>query len=113
MCGIVGLFLKDRSLEPRLGELSAGMLATMCERGPDSAGFAVYGAAQAGRSKITLQSPDPDKDFAGLGRPSRQGARHQGRPLAQVDARGPERAVGQGRGGARRGTLARARESAS
>jgi glutamate synthase domain-containing protein 1 len=66
MCGIVGLFLKDRTLEPRLGELSAGMLATMCDRGPDSAGFAVYGAAQAGRSKITLQSPDPDKDFAGL-----------------------------------------------
>jgi glutamate synthase domain-containing protein 1 len=66
MCGIVGLFLKDRTLEPRLGELSAGMLATMCERGPDSAGFAVYGTAQAGRSKITLQSPEPDKDFAGL-----------------------------------------------
>jgi glutamate synthase domain-containing protein 1 len=66
MCGIVGLFLKDRALEPRLGELSAGMLATMCDRGPDSAGFAVYGTQQAGRSKITLQSPDPDKDFLGL-----------------------------------------------
>ena len=66
MCGIVGLFLKDRALEPRLGELSAGMLATMCDRGPDSAGFAVYGTAEAGRSKITMQSPDPDKDFAGL-----------------------------------------------
>ena len=66
MCGIVGLFLKDRALEPRLGELSAGMLSTMCDRGPDSAGFAVYGASEAGRSKLTLQSPDPDKDFAGL-----------------------------------------------
>jgi ammonia channel protein AmtB len=40
MCGIVGLFIKDKALEPRLGELTAGMLATMCERGPDSAGFA-------------------------------------------------------------------------
>ena len=33
---------------------------------PDSAGFAVYGTTEAGHSKITLQSPDPDKDFAGL-----------------------------------------------
>ena len=33
---------------------------------PDSAGFAVYGTVEAGTCKITLQSPDPDKDFAGL-----------------------------------------------
>jgi glutamate synthase domain-containing protein 1 len=66
MCGIVGLFIKDKALEPRLGELTAGMLATMCERGPDSAGFAVYGAPESGKGKITLQSPTPDKDFKGL-----------------------------------------------
>jgi glutamate synthase domain-containing protein 1 len=42
------------------------MLATMCERGPDSAGFAIYGDAKSGKAKITLQSPQPDKDFAGL-----------------------------------------------
>lgn len=66
MCGIVGLFIKDKALEPRLGELTAGMLATMCERGPDSAGFAVYGAPKSGKAKITLQSPTPDKDFDGL-----------------------------------------------
>jgi hypothetical protein len=66
MCGIVGLFLKDNSLEPRLGELTAGMLSTMCDRGPDSAGFAVYGPARKGNAKITLQSPDPARDFAGL-----------------------------------------------
>lgn len=66
MCGIVGLFIKDPALEPRLGELTAGMLATMCERGPDSAGFAVYGAPQSGKAKITLQSADPETDFAGL-----------------------------------------------
>jgi len=42
------------------------MLATMCERGPDSAGFAVYGAPKSGKSKITLQSPDPDQDFEEL-----------------------------------------------
>lgn len=66
MCGIVGLFIKDKALEPRLGELTATMLATMCERGPDSAGFAIYGDAKSGKAKITLQSPQADKDFAGL-----------------------------------------------
>ena len=66
MCGIVGLFIKDKALEPRLGELTAGMLATMCERGPDSAGFAVYGAPRSGKAKITLQSAVPETDFAGL-----------------------------------------------
>ena len=35
MCGIVGLFLKDRGLEPRLGELLSDMLVSMSDRGPD------------------------------------------------------------------------------
>ncbi len=52
MCGIVGLFLKDKALEPELGRLTAAMLHEMCGRGPDSAGFAVYGAATGGTSKI-------------------------------------------------------------
>ncbi|MGY5120034.1 class II glutamine amidotransferase [Streptomyces sp. 900105755] len=43
MCGIVGLHLRERSLEPRLGELLSAMLVQMVERGPDSAGVAVYG----------------------------------------------------------------------
>ncbi len=66
MCGIVGLFLKDKSLEPRLGSLTADMLATMCERGPDSAGFAIYGPAHAGEGKVTLQAADPAAAFEGL-----------------------------------------------
>jgi glutamate synthase domain-containing protein 1 len=57
MCGIVGLFLKDKALEPQLGGLLAGMLATMCDRGPDSAGFAVYGDSQPNRVKLTLRGP--------------------------------------------------------
>jgi glutamate synthase domain-containing protein 1 len=65
MCGIVGLFLKQRALEPDLGHLLSGMLATMCDRGPDSAGFAIYGAGEAGFTKITLQSDDPAR-FVGL-----------------------------------------------
>ncbi len=66
MCGIVGLFIKDKALEPELGHLLSGMLTTMCDRGPDSAGFAVYGTAQQGAAKITLQSATPDEAFAGL-----------------------------------------------
>lgn len=66
MCGIVGLFLKNPKMEPQLGQLLSGMLSTMCERGPDSAGFAVYGSGTEGRSKITLQSATAAEDFAKL-----------------------------------------------
>ena len=69
MCGIVGLFLKDDSLQPHLGELLSEMLVTMSDRGPDSAGIAIYGGdSEVSRSvaKITLQSHSADTDFAGL-----------------------------------------------
>ena len=66
MCGIVGLFLKDKSLEPKLGELLTDMLITMTDRGPDSAGIAIYSEAATGRVKVTVQSADPRKDFSSL-----------------------------------------------
>ncbi len=66
MCGIVGLFLKNPTLEPKLGALLTDMLITMSERGPDSAGIAVYSGAQDGLGKITVQSPNPCEDFATL-----------------------------------------------
>ncbi|QCL96331.1 class II glutamine amidotransferase [Agrobacterium tumefaciens] len=66
MCGIVGLFLKDKSLEPQLGQLLSDMLVTMTDRGPDSAGIAIYGSAANGRAKVTIQSADPAADFSGL-----------------------------------------------
>ncbi len=66
MCGIVGLFLKDKSLEPRLGEMLTAMLVTMTDRGPDSAGIAIYGAETKGRAKMTVQSDDPQTAFSGL-----------------------------------------------
>lgn len=66
MCGIVGLFLKDRSLEPKLGEMLTAMLITMTDRGPDSAGIAIYGDDADGEGKLTVQSADAEKDFAGL-----------------------------------------------
>jgi glutamate synthase domain-containing protein 1 len=55
MCGIAGLFLKDDRLQPDLGAMLAGMLGTLSDRGPDSAGFAVYGREIAERIKITVR----------------------------------------------------------
>ena len=55
MCGIVGLFLKDPALEPKLGAMLARMLEVMSDRGPDSAGFAVYGHGGADRLKLTVR----------------------------------------------------------
>ena len=66
MCGIVGLFLKDRSLEPRLGSMLTDMLITMTDRGPDSAGIAIYGEDTPTLSKLTIQSDTPDHAFATL-----------------------------------------------
>ena len=65
MCGIAGIFLKDRELEPKLGHLLARMLGTLCDRGPDSAGFAVYGDATPNHCKLTLRAP-ADFDFEPL-----------------------------------------------
>jgi len=60
MCGIVGLFSKSSAVEERLGEHLGAMLAQMSDRGPDSAGVAVYrDPAPAGASKVSLYSPDP------------------------------------------------------
>ncbi|MEO1109650.1 MAG: glutamine amidotransferase family protein [Pseudomonadota bacterium] len=66
MCGIVGLFLKDQSLAPQLGNMLTDMLITMTDRGPDSAGIAIYGEESGDKTKVTLQSPNPKEDFAGL-----------------------------------------------
>ncbi|MBV6636007.1 MAG: glutamine amidotransferase, partial [Mameliella sp.] len=66
MCGIVGLFLKDKALEPQLGALLTDMLITMTDRGPDSAGIAIYGAEDTSASKLTVQAEDPDTAFDGL-----------------------------------------------
>jgi len=56
MCGIVGLYLKNSDLEPDLGRLTALMLHEMSSRGPDSAGFAVYG--DQGATRISVLAVD-------------------------------------------------------
>jgi glutamate synthase domain-containing protein 1 len=66
MCGIVGLFLKDKTMETQLGAMLSDMLITMTDRGPDSAGIAVYSDTAENTSKITVQSDTPDVDFNSL-----------------------------------------------
>ena len=60
MCGIAGLFLKSKQLEPELGALLTSMLVPLSDRGPDSAGFAVYGAETPGFMKFTLRAKGDD-----------------------------------------------------
>lgn len=66
MCGIVGLFIKDHSLHDQLGQLLSQMLITMSDRGPDSAGVAIYGEPSNIESKITIQSDKQNNDFETL-----------------------------------------------
>jgi methylamine---glutamate N-methyltransferase subunit A len=57
MCGIVGLHLREPALYPRLGDLLTGMLCELVDRGPDSAGIAIYGDttwSPAGHSTVSL-----------------------------------------------------------
>lgn len=69
MCGIVGLHLREPSLEPRLGELLTAMLGQVVERGPDSAGVAVYGdprLSPPGRAVVSLLGVTPTEAEAAL-----------------------------------------------
>jgi methylamine---glutamate N-methyltransferase subunit A len=57
MCGIVGLLVKNPALRNQLGALMVPMLVGMTERGPDSAGLAVYTAPVSERHhKLSLYS---------------------------------------------------------
>jgi len=59
MCGIVGLMIRNPSLRDRLGEWAEPMLIGMTERGPDSAGIAVFTEPlSGGRRKLSVQAPD-------------------------------------------------------
>lgn len=60
MCGIVGLFAKSDAVRQSMGKHVADMLSQMGERGPDSAGVAIYNdpLASSHASKLTVQSDD-------------------------------------------------------
>ena len=70
MCGIVGLLVKTPALRERLGELMVPMLIGMTERGPDSAGLAVFtNPLTENERKISIYSglTEEGADFNWLG----------------------------------------------
>jgi methylamine---glutamate N-methyltransferase subunit A len=67
MCGIVGLFSKSLAVSERLGEHLGDMLTELSDRGPDSAGVAIYrDPAPSGATKVSLHAADPGQDWAAL-----------------------------------------------
>ena len=64
MCGIVGIFSKSPGIAKRLGDYLTRMLVQMGDRGPDSAGIAIYrNPAAEGSSKLSLYAPDGGGDW--------------------------------------------------
>ena len=67
MCGIAGLFSKSSDVSESLGSHLGDMLLQLSDRGPDSAGVAIYrDPAPSGSSKVSLFSPDPEQDWTGV-----------------------------------------------
>jgi glutamate synthase domain-containing protein 1 len=67
MCGIAGLFSKSLDVSGQLGGHLGAMLLQLSDRGPDSAGLAVYrDPAPSGSSKVSLFSPNRDQDWAAV-----------------------------------------------
>jgi len=67
MCGIAGLFLKNDALQGDLGRMTGAMLRELCDRGPDSAGFAVYGGDTRG-TKLCMVSRSGAIDWSAIAR---------------------------------------------
>lgn len=83
MCGIVGLFLKTERHEHELGRLTALMLEQMRDRGPDSAGFAIYGDDRDDHVRLTVLAEGVDVDWGDV----------CGRLSAALDAEATHRTV--------------------
>ena len=67
MCGIVGLLVKNPALRNQLGALMVPMLVGMTERGPDSAGLAVYTTPVSDiQHKLSLYSGEAAVDWSEL-----------------------------------------------
>ena len=67
MCGIVGLLVKNPARRNQLGALMVPMLVGMTERGPDSAGLAVYTEPVSNRRhKLSLYSGENAVDWPEL-----------------------------------------------
>jgi glutamate synthase domain-containing protein 1 len=64
MCGIVGLYLKNPTLQPMLGAMFKPMIIEMTNRGPDSAGVAIYrNPVKENEVKFSLAHDDPNYNW--------------------------------------------------
>jgi len=69
MCGIIGLLIKNPTLRESLGELVVPMLIGMSDRGPDSAGLAIFTETlEEDQRKYSLYSGAQTFDWQKLGR---------------------------------------------
>jgi len=67
MCGIVGLYLKNPKLQPKLGAMFKPMIIEMTNRGPDSAGVAIYrNPVKKNQIKFSLAHDDSAFDWKKL-----------------------------------------------
>ena len=89
MCGIAGLFLKNDRLQGDLGRLTSLMLRELCDRGPDSAGFAVYGGGTPGITKICAVSRNGAVAWSAVARQLAQAIRADVDVEEIVDRLGP------------------------
>ena len=81
MCGIVGLYAKSAATRAQLGAHAGRMLVEMGDRGPDSAGIAVYrDPPAAGATKLSLHAA---RRRGGLGR-ARVAARRATCPCSRI-----------------------------
>lgn len=64
MCGIVGLYLKNPKLQGKLGAMFKPMIIEMTNRGPDSAGVAIYrNPVKKNQVKFSLAHDDDNYDW--------------------------------------------------
>jgi amidophosphoribosyltransferase len=89
MCGIAGIYSKSEQTSSELGSLASAMLLQLADRGPDSAGMAVYrDQVAAGHAKLSLRSEVAETDWDEIG-----AALAEGLGLDDLTAVGPAYAL--------------------
>ena len=66
MCGIVGIYLKNKKHQKNLGKLLTGMMNNMASRGPDSAGFALYDNSNKYKYSVCLSADLQNQNLSKL-----------------------------------------------
>ena len=68
MCGIVGLLIKNKAMRPSMGDMLLPMFTCMSDRGPDSAGLAVFmDPVDRAVRRFNLYSPHRDFNWKKMG----------------------------------------------